>query len=41
MRIANFGLQIADSRKLPKKEALTKAIQAAWRNTAPKRLLGK
>ncbi len=27
--------------KSAKKDALTKAIQAAWRNTAPKRLLGK
>ncbi|SPF38385.1 conserved hypothetical protein [Candidatus Sulfotelmatobacter kueseliae] len=27
--------------KSAKKEALTKAIHAAWRNTAPKRLLGK
>ena len=27
--------------KSVKQEALTKAIHAAWRNTAPKRLLGK
>ena len=27
--------------KAAKKDTLTKAIQAAWRNTAPKRLLGK
>ena len=26
--------------KAAKKDVLTKAIQAAWRNTAPKRLLG-
>lgn len=27
--------------KVAKKDALTKALHAAWRNTAPKRLLGQ